>query len=241
MVSFSPPPEKVIDEIKEHCNMIGALVDRARGEDGLGPEASPAHPARQTERAVVVKHAPRRSQQANPDMNDARHRGKAAMMLKHVEAVLRNKRLLLGYHDVRLEMIRELRWRGRTLPKEIEAKLSPAERDFFKAYDRLLNQYMRSGTGIGLDITADPVCIGLPCRLCTPSAPRPPNRGVSTPLLVLQVPPKDPLVPVLVVEDLGEVYFSHVGYVRLRRNTKHLVPREEAEPLIREGKLVLFE
>ena len=135
-------------------------------------------------------------------MNQDHHRSKATAMLKHVDAVLRNKRILLGYHDTRLAVIRELRWRGRALAKDVEQKLSPLEKEvgfrvvhyeyicrvrlllpstgpargggvleadgatwsvplpplqFFKSYDRLLNQYMRSGTGIGLDITADPV------------------------------------------------------------------------------------
>jgi hypothetical protein len=49
---------------------------------------------------------------------------------------------------------RELRWRGRTLPPEVAQKLSPAEQDFFKAYDRGLNEYCRK---IGHDLTTDVV------------------------------------------------------------------------------------
>lgn len=51
-----------------------------------------------------------------------------------------------------------------------------------------------------------------------------------------QTPTKDPSVEVRVLHDYGEVVFG-VGRTNLKKGTFHLLPRTEAEPLIREGVL----
>jgi hypothetical protein len=54
-----------------------------------------------------------------------------------------------------VDRIQELRWTHRTLPEHVRTNLSPAEDQYFKSYDRLLNRYQRSGSlGVGLDLTA---------------------------------------------------------------------------------------
>jgi hypothetical protein len=55
---------------------------------------------------------------------------------------------------VREQKIQELRWTHRTLPAHVRNNLSPAEQQYFRSYDQLLNKYMRSGRlGVGLDLT----------------------------------------------------------------------------------------
>ena len=51
--------------------------------------------------------------------------------------------------------MRSLRWQlGAVLPENVAEKLSAAERDCFKAYDKLLGEYMGTGPdGIGMDLT----------------------------------------------------------------------------------------
>jgi hypothetical protein len=51
-----------------------------------------------------------------------------------------------------------------------------------------------------------------------------------------QTPPKDPSIEVRVLKDYGEVFLS-LGRANLKKGTVHLLPRTEAEPLIREGVL----
>ena len=55
-----------------------------------------------------------------------------------------------------MDRIQELRWTHRSLPEHVKANLSPLEAQYFRQYDKLLNRYMRSGQGVGLDLTADP-------------------------------------------------------------------------------------
>lgn len=65
--------------------------------------------------------------------------------------------LVIFSHDsnTRAEKVRALRWQlGAVLPENVAEKLSAAERDCFKAYDKLLGEYMGTGPdGIGIDLT----------------------------------------------------------------------------------------
>ena len=54
------------------------------------------------------------------------------------------------------------------------------------------------------------------------------------------MPPKGPSVEVVVLEDFGEVAFS-IGRANLAKGSSHLLPRDEAEPLIRSGVLQLMD
>ena len=48
------------------------------------------------------------------------------------------------------------------------------------------------------------------------------------------LPPRDPNVSVRVLKDFGDIVLT-VGTVLLQKGSVHLLPRGEAEPLIREG------
>lgn len=72
----------------------------------------------------------------------------------HHSSILRNKRLLMAYSQLRLDRIKAFRWQGR-VPESIKNNMSTAELQFFKGYDRLLSRYMRKGEGIGLDLAVD--------------------------------------------------------------------------------------
>ena len=50
-------------------------------------------------------------------------------------------------------------------------------------------------------------------------------------------PPKDLFVEVRCKEDLGEVFLPESGTVNLQKNTTHLLRRNEAAHLIRQGVL----
>jgi hypothetical protein len=47
-----------------------------------------------------------------------------------------------------------LRWQhGRALPPELDERLGPTEKKFFREYDRLLMDYMKPRKGVGIDLT----------------------------------------------------------------------------------------
>ncbi|KDD76010.1 hypothetical protein H632_c398p2 [Helicosporidium sp. ATCC 50920] len=131
----------------------------------------------------------------------------ATELLIYHAGILRNKRLLFNYIKHRLDRIEDLRWTQRNLSEYTRANLSSAEIEYFKSYDKLLNQYFRSGSrGVGLDLTADPM------------------------------PPDDPFVQVRVLKDYGEVVFS-TGKVYLQCGKSHWLPRDEAHALLMDNTL----
>ncbi|GAQ88284.1 hypothetical protein KFL_004150080 [Klebsormidium nitens] len=129
----------------------------------------------------------------------------AAVAIHH-ESILRNKRCLLAYANTRAEKVRALRWQlGAVLPENVSEKLSAAERDCFKAYDKLLGEYMGTGPdGIGIDLTVD------------------------------MLPPKDPYIECQVLRDAGAMLLDD-KVVHLVPHTRHFIKRAEAEPLIAQG------
>jgi GINS complex subunit 1 len=128
----------------------------------------------------------------------------ATSVVVHVQSAIRNKKMLLAYTMQRMERLKSIRWTQRTLPSTVSTNCSPTEVDFFRAYDRLLNSYMSSARGVGLDLTLD------------------------------TKPPKANNVLVKVMASQGELLFSF-GNANLQRGTVHLLPVEEAEPLIKAG------
>merc|ERR1712216_1020927 len=116
---------EVLSEAKEHCIMITELVKRASREDDLGLKS-------------VDK----------VDMTKYCHRSKLTAYKIHVESILRKKRLLLTYHDYRLSLIRELRWKSMNWVPD--ASLSLSEMEFLKSFDRIMNNCIED---IGVDIT----------------------------------------------------------------------------------------
>ncbi|CAG0904851.1 unnamed protein product [Cyprideis torosa] len=131
-----------------------------------------------------------------------------AVHLRH-SCLERNRRCLLTYLTTRLSLIRRHRWEfaSSILPEDIRANLCEPETKWLQNYSRSLAQYMASiGGASGLDLTQD-----------------------------LQ-PPKSVFVEVRCVQEYGEYQLESTGdMVLLRRNSTHLLPRGEAEPLIRQG------
>merc|ERR1712227_1161963 len=66
------------------------------------------------------------------------------------------------------------------------------------------------------------------------------KREVGLDLYKSYVPLEDPVVRVLTIEDLGEITFSSIGIIRLKKDSLHLLLRDDVEPFIQSGKLILF-
>lgn len=127
-----------------------------------------------------------------------------------------------------LSHCRDLRWQGKGLPADVQQKLSPAEQEFFKAYDRAVAEYQRN-VDIG-DLCTDLVRRREGRRECekkrrifyfvksTFAPPRDPEKCISStyiacsgPAYTSQKPPKRDLVLVLATEDVGEIFFNFPG------------------------------
>ena len=120
----------------------------------------------------------------------------------------RNRRCLLAYLTARLAMLRRYRWEfGSILPPDVRANVSELEAKWLNNYSRNLASYMGSiGNGAGLDLTQD-----------------------------IQ-PPKSVYVEVRCLQEYGEYELEATGdLIALKKNSTHLLPRAEAEPLIRRG------
>ncbi len=75
-----------------------------------------------------------------------------ACLLIHYQTVQRNKRCLMAYTDYRLSKTEKLKWEyGSVMPSQYVPKLSQSEVQYFKKYDNLLNDYMRS---IDIELTS---------------------------------------------------------------------------------------
>mmetsp|Transcript_1725 Transcript_1725/g.4911 ORF Transcript_1725/g.4911 Transcript_1725/m.4911 type:complete len:227 (+) Transcript_1725:143-823(+) len=128
----------------------------------------------------------------------------ASSVLIHHQSLLRNKRLLLVYTNMRLERIKDFRWKCGRLPQVTQEKLGAPEREFVKSYEKLLAKYQKQA---GVQLT-----VGF-------------------------TPPSENLIKVRVIEDLGTMEFDYLGEADLQPGTVHLLPFEDAERLIMEGKL----
>ena len=128
----------------------------------------------------------------------------ASSVLIHHQSLLRNKRLLLVYTNMRLERIKEYRWKCGRLPFATQEKLCAPEKEFIRSYEKILAKYQKQ---IGVDLTV----------------------GFN--------PPSENLIKVRVLEDVGTMEFDYLGEADLQIGTVHLLPFEDAERLIMEGKL----
>lgn len=128
----------------------------------------------------------------------------ASSVLIHHQSLLRNKRLLLAYANMRLERVKAFRWKCGRLPRSTQDKLCGPEKDFVKTYEKVLAKYQKQ---VGVDLT-----VGF-------------------------YPLSENMLKVRVVEDLGTMEFDYIGEVDLLVGTVHLLPHEDAERLIIEGKL----
>ena len=104
----------------------------------------------------------------------------------------------------------------------------------FKEYSRELGRYMGIAEGVGIDLTL--VHPGTPFILLPVH-----NRinmewlrGVWLHCLQDELPPTDVDIVVKVLEDFGVIQLSN-GMFNLMAGTSHLLPRQDAERLIREG------
>ena len=100
-----------------------------------------------------------------------------------------------------------MRWQfGPVLPVEIRSQMCEPEITFFNQYNKDLASYMREiGDGAGIDLTTD------------------------------QSPPKSLYVLVQVLQDYGELETDDGSIIILKKNTQHFLPRNQCEPLIRQG------
>ncbi|KNC77689.1 hypothetical protein SARC_09859 [Sphaeroforma arctica JP610] len=71
----------------------------------------------------------------------------------HHVCMMRNRRCVIAYQLERLKRLRRARYRfGSVLPNDIRNNLGAPERDFFLAYDEILNDY---STDVNLDLAAN--------------------------------------------------------------------------------------
>jgi GINS complex subunit 1 len=132
-----------------------------------------------------------------------------ASIRTHHESIKRNKKALMIYLNERMDRIARLRWTlGVGLPEDVAQNLSHSERDYFTAYSGILNKYMG----------------------------RDKERGVNCNLTLDANPPKEHKIQVRALKDYGEIYTKD-GEVDLKKDTVHLLWREDAQPLISEGVL----
>mmetsp|Transcript_8429 Transcript_8429/g.15631 ORF Transcript_8429/g.15631 Transcript_8429/m.15631 type:complete len:222 (-) Transcript_8429:1202-1867(-) len=74
----------------------------------------------------------------------------ASSVLIHHQSLLRNKRLLLVYTNMRLERMKDCRWKCGRLPSATQEKLCGPEKDFVKSYEKILAKYQKQ---VGVDLT----------------------------------------------------------------------------------------
>ncbi|WIA39145.1 hypothetical protein OEZ86_005273 [Tetradesmus obliquus] len=136
----------------------------------------------------------------------------AGAIIVYHETILKLKRILLNYMRMRADCLIRVRWQQRMLRAEVAENTSPAESEFFKEYDKALNEYMGTGeNGIGMDLTLD------------------------------LTPPKDANVRVMVLRDHGSITFSHSASVPLVKGSVHNLKCSEAEHLVRLGVLQVLD
>lgn len=152
------------------------------------------------------------SQRANPDGKIPTENRPALILLD--EAIRRNKRCLLAYHNYRMEKLKRLRWDTTTaLPSHVKSLLSETEIDFYTEYDKLVSKFnenisgSQGGLGV-LDLNSN-----------------------------LQPPEEDWIEVRVIQKGLGSIVTDYGGEVSLTFGTTHFLPRGDVEHLIRQGAL----
>ncbi|XP_022902488.1 DNA replication complex GINS protein PSF1-like [Onthophagus taurus] len=126
--------------------------------------------------------------------------------IRHI-AIKRNLRCLMAYNYNRLTTIRKMRWEfGSVLPVEIKGNLSPTESAWFTRYSNILAKYMRSLSEDGI------VNLGVDLK-----------------------PPKSLYIQVRCLTDYGKFELNDGRVLLLKKNSRHYLPRNECEELIRQG------
>lgn len=99
-----------------------------------------------------------------------------------------------------------MRWDfGSILPAEIKSNLSAAEVDWFSTYSRNIAAYMRSIGDEGVNLAAD------------------------------LRPPKTLYIEVRCLTDYGRFELNDGSVILLKKDSRHYLPRNECEELIRQG------
>ncbi|KAG1665769.1 hypothetical protein FOA52_002864 [Chlamydomonas sp. UWO 241] len=198
---------KGIELLKEILNHDNDSVS-AYNEDLVRSIVQEVHDHASTMERISQEHGDQDSQVVGTDVWQE-HIDQAAACVIHLHSGIRNKKLLLAYLMQRMERLKTVRWGQRALPEDVATNCSPHELEFYKKYDSLLSWYMGKDEKDGV-------------------------AGVGLDLTLDVRPPKTNNVLVKVLEDQGDMMFSF-GQATLLRGTLHLLPVDEAEPLIREG------
>lgn len=99
-----------------------------------------------------------------------------------------------------------MRWEfGNTIPSDIKDNLSQAESDWFTNYSNNLGKYMRSIGENGLNLAVD------------------------------YKPPKSLYIEVRCLVDYGHFELNDGSVIFLKKNTRHFLPRNECEEMIKQG------
>ncbi|XP_045476583.1 DNA replication complex GINS protein PSF1-like [Harmonia axyridis] len=123
-------------------------------------------------------------------------------------AIRRDIRCLLAYHYNRLRCLRKMKWEfGGLLPSDIKENMSHLEVEWISKYSSNLGKYMRSVGDEGINLTLN------------------------------LKPPKSLYVEVRCLSDYGRLELNNGHILLLKKNTRHFLPRSEAEELIRQGVL----
>jgi len=145
-----------------------------------------------------------------------------SLLVRHL-CMRRNKRCLLAYHRVRVEMIEGMCWSGSDLLEQVQASqnkvaeegarigsaegssassLSPEEEEYARQYEDLLAAYKGQWTDIDLTGSLEP--------------------------------PRDLFIDVRVLKDAGEIQTEY-GAITLTKNSQFFVRQGDVERLIAQG------
>ena len=155
---------------------------------------------------------------------------------------------------------------GPVLPADMRANMGRREAEFHTGYDNLLTDYMAQVGGLPTlrgkppAPSPSPSPSPLPSPACTPPLAPPttpphhttphhttsshhttPHHATSPPQVGVDItsdlsPPKELMVEVRVLEDVGEVMMES-GSVNLAKGTQHSLKRADVEHLVRQGYL----
>ena len=141
----------------------------------------------------------------NVENNETEKRSISAAMETHHFSILRNKKALMIYLNERAKRIQSLRW---TLGVGLPDSISENLSHSERDYFTRYSKILNKYMGK--------------------------KDGINMNLTLDRDPPKEHKVQVRCLKDNGETYFKD-GVVDLRKDTVHLLWREEAQELIREG------
>ena len=121
----------------------------------------------------------------------------------------RKKRILYAYQNERCNRLEKYLWRhGNDLRDHIRENTSKEEIEYFKNYTNLIESYSQKAVSCNLDI------------------------------MTTMEPPRELLVKLRVVEEIGDVFLPDIGSVNLAMNSVHFLKKADVEHFIKAGKLI---